>query len=106
MAQEGNEFARNVYSLLKKVPKGRVTTYAALAKAAGRPGAARAVGTLMRKNAHREEIPCYRVVLSDGRTWMYSGPGGAAGKIRRLERDGIEISGGRIARLEKVAWKF
>ncbi|MEM3470038.1 MAG: MGMT family protein, partial [Thermoproteota archaeon] len=43
---------RLVYELLKQVPKGRVTTYGALARAVGHPDSARAIGALMRSNPY------------------------------------------------------
>jgi O-6-methylguanine DNA methyltransferase len=99
-------FAERVYRLLSGVPKGNLTTYSALAKAAGSPLAARAVGTLMRTNAHPETVPCYKVVLSDGRVGNYSGRGGVAGKIRKLESDGIRIENGKIADFESKLFRF
>ncbi len=44
------EFAKDVYAKCKQIPAGRVTTYGALAAACGKPGAARAVGQIMRRN--------------------------------------------------------
>ncbi|MFH0961593.1 MAG: MGMT family protein [archaeon] len=100
-------FSEKVYSLLKKVPKGKVTTYSALARAAGSPRAARAVGTLMRKNPNPDKIPCYKVVLSDGRIGNYSGPGGVFRKQALLSKDGIAISpGGRIRILARTSSRF
>ena len=58
-------FHRKIYSLLKKVPKGKVTTYKALAQAAGTK-AYRAVGQAMRCNPYAPIVPCHRVVASDG----------------------------------------
>jgi len=99
-------FSEKVYSLLGKVPRGKVTTYSALARAAGRPGAARAVGTLMRKNARPEEIPCYRVVRSDGSVGEYSGKGGAPGKAAMLKKDGLWIIGRKISSLGSFLFRF
>jgi O-6-methylguanine DNA methyltransferase len=99
-------FSERVYSLLEKVPEGKVVTYSQLAKAAGSPGAARAVGTLMRKNRHPDKIPCYRVVRSDGDVGEYSGRGGREAKIRKLETDGIEIRKGKIADFQKARFRF
>ncbi|MFC1632682.1 MGMT family protein [Patescibacteria group bacterium] len=95
------KFAQKVYRALAKVPKGKVTTYGKLARIAGSPGAARAVGSLMRNNQHPEIYPCYKVVLSDGRVGSYSGPGGQAKKIKLLRRDGIVIESGRINKLDQ-----
>ncbi len=101
-----DSFSEKVYSLLKKVPRGKVTTYSALARAAGRPGAARAVGTLMRKNARPEELPCYRVVRSDWSVGEYSGKGGSPGKEALLKKDGLPITGRKISSLESFLFGF
>jgi O-6-methylguanine DNA methyltransferase len=83
-----------VYSLLKKIPEGRVTTYGLLAKAAGfHP---RTVGMLMKKNKDSTNTPCYKVVRSDGSIGGYSVTGGAKKKIALLRKDGITIKNGKI----------
>ena len=55
-------FQLKVYAVLRKVPAGKTVTYGELAKRAGYPGAARAVGTAMRKNRLPIVIPCHRVI--------------------------------------------
>jgi methylated-DNA-[protein]-cysteine S-methyltransferase len=68
-------FQRKVYAALKKVPAGKTVTYGELAKRAGYPGAARAVGSALRKNRLPIVIPCHRVIPSTGGLGEY-----AAGK--------------------------
>lgn len=82
------DFEKKVYAVVQKIPRGRVATYAAIARAAGRPQAARAVGNALNKNFLRS-VPCHRVVRSDGAVGGYNR--GAAGKIRLLRREGIKI---------------
>jgi len=65
-------FQKKVFSTLRKVPAGRVITYGELAKRAGYAGAARAVGTAMKKNRLPIVIPCHRVISSDGSLGQYS----------------------------------
>lgn len=65
-------FQREVYTALRKVPAGKAVTYGELAKRAGYPGAARAVGTAMKKNRLPIVIPCHRVVPASGGTGAYS----------------------------------
>ncbi|MFQ5647638.1 MAG: MGMT family protein [Candidatus Aenigmatarchaeota archaeon] len=86
--------SEKVFRLLRKVPKGRVTTYKALAERAGT--SPRAVGRAMARNRHPDAVPCFKVVRSDGSLGGYSGPGGVREKIRRLEREGIEVKKGKI----------
>ncbi|TYB33216.1 MAG: MGMT family protein [Flexistipes sinusarabici] len=57
-----SEFAYDIYSILSRIPIGQTISYSALAVKAGKPGAARAVGTLMNLNAFAIIIPCHRVV--------------------------------------------
>jgi methylated-DNA-[protein]-cysteine S-methyltransferase len=66
-------FSRTVLERLAKVPHGEVTTYGALARAAGRPRAARAVGTVMNRNPMPIVLPCHRVIGADGRLVGYGG---------------------------------
>lgn len=61
----GTEFYRKVWSELCKVPRGTTVTYGELARRAGRPGAARAVGGAMARNPIPIIIPCHRVVGDD-----------------------------------------
>jgi len=65
------EYSRRVLGFLLKVPVGYVTTYGALAKAAG--GGARAVGNVMASNPFAPLIPCHRVVRSDFSIGGYGG---------------------------------
>src|ERR1041385_3363139 len=62
----GAEFAKRVHAFVRKVPKGRVTTYADVAWSVGAPGAARAVGRVMRNTPNDSPTPCHRVVRAGG----------------------------------------
>ncbi|MDP4020889.1 MAG: MGMT family protein [Candidatus Adlerbacteria bacterium] len=74
--QKQHSFSNRVYAVVKKIPRGKVLTYAEVARKAGNPLAARAVGTLMAKN-YDPSIPCHRVIRSDGTLGDYNrgGPG-------------------------------
>lgn len=69
-------FRERVYAVVAKIPAGKTMTYKQVAAKAGSPLAARAVGTLMAHNFD-ENIPCHRVVRSDGTVGDYNrgGPG-------------------------------
>jgi O-6-methylguanine DNA methyltransferase len=82
-----NSFKQNVLEVVKKIPQGSVLTYAQVAKRAGNPGAARAVGSLMAKNQDKG-IPCHRVVKSDGSIGMYNGLQGKS-KEAILKKEGV-----------------
>ncbi len=82
------------YAFLRKVPSGKITTYGELAKTAGTHP--RAVAIFMKYNKDPKNIPCYKVVRSDGSLGGYSGAGGVRQKIALLEKDGITVKNGRI----------
>ncbi len=87
-----------------RIPRGRVSTYALLAKAIGHPGAARAVGNALNKNPHAPRVPCHRIVCSDGRLGGYAS--GAERKIELLRKEGVEVEDGRIVDFEELNFKF
>ena len=67
------DFGRTVLEQLGRVPFGEVTTYGALAAKAGKPKAARAVGTIMNRNPVPIVLPCHRVVGASGSLVGYAG---------------------------------
>lgn len=88
--QPDTPFARRVVAACRAIPFGQTRSYAEVARAAGSPAAARAVGNVMRTNAIPLVVPCHRVVGSGGALGGYSAPGGLATKRRLLE---LEQSG-------------
>ena len=62
----------DVYELLKKIPAGKVTTYGDLAKALGNPSASRIVGKILGQNPNPIQVPCHRVVMSNGKIGGYA----------------------------------
>jgi methylated-DNA-[protein]-cysteine S-methyltransferase len=63
----GTEFQRSVWRELLKIPFGETKTYGEIAKAIGKPKAARAVGSACNKNHILIAVPCHRVIGSGGR---------------------------------------
>ncbi len=91
-------FAEKVYSELKKLPMGKVTTYKQLAERLGTK-AYRAVGSALKKNPYAPEVPCHRVVNSDGRIGGYMGETSGesvAKKVVLLRDEGVETVGGKV----------
>jgi O-6-methylguanine DNA methyltransferase len=82
-------FTENVKTTVKNIPKGKVMTYTEVAKAAGNGKAARAVANVMAAN-YDPEIPCHRVIRSDGRLGGYN-RGGEAAKRRLLAAEGVVL---------------
>lgn len=64
-------FREKVLEIVKKIPKGETLTYGEVAALAGKPGAARAVGSIMSTN-YDPKIPCHRVVRADGKLGGYN----------------------------------
>ena len=85
--EECAPFQRKVYEALLRIPRGQVRTYAQVARMIGKPKAARAVGQALKRNRWAPQIPCHRVIASDGTLGGYSAPGGLAAKRRLLERE-------------------
>ncbi len=82
-----SEFDAQVLQLCMKIPPGTTFTYGQLAKRAGRPNAARAVGGCMARNRWPLLIPCHRVVGANGGLIGYSGRGGTETKKWLLEHE-------------------
>ena len=88
--------SRRIYEAVKKIPKGQVATYGQVARLAGNPGMARAVGNALHRNPDPDTVPCYRVVNAKGELsgeFAFGGPGAQA---KLLEADGIEVTSGRV----------
>jgi methylated-DNA-[protein]-cysteine S-methyltransferase len=96
MNKEG-DFNERCYELLKKIPKGKVTTYKEMANALGTK-AWRAVGTAMAKNSNLINTPCHRVVRSDGTIGQYAL--GTDKKSELLRGEGVEILKGKVKNLD------
>lgn len=82
-------FQQKVYRTIMKIPKGKVWTYGEVARAIGKPNAARAIGQAMRRNQDAPIIPCHRVVASSG-LGGYSAPGGMKRKLQLLKKEGFK----------------
>ena len=65
------EFARKVFHVVSQIPAGEVMTYREVAEESGRPSAYRAVGNILSKN-YDPDIPCHRVIRSDGKLGGYN----------------------------------
>ena len=79
-------FADKVRDIVRKIPKGKTMTYKQVAAKAGNPGAARAVGGVMRTN-FLKDVPCHRVIRSDGTIGNYN-RGGPSAKLKLLQAEG------------------
>ena len=106
-------YQQAILRLLAEVPKEKVTTYGDLAKELSRrdskwsPNASRAVGTTMKNNPCGPQIPCHRVIKSDGTVGNFRGgeKGAVEEKIAMLRDEGVSVLDGKID-LEKYRHKF
>jgi methylated-DNA-[protein]-cysteine S-methyltransferase len=106
-------YQQAILHVLAEVPKGKVTTYNDLAKELSKrepswsPNASRAVGTTMRNNPCGPQIPCHRVVKSDGSVGNFRGgaEGAVEEKIAMLRKEGVTVQNGKID-LQEYRYKF
>jgi O-6-methylguanine DNA methyltransferase len=86
-------FTNAVLSVVRRIPVGYVATYGDVAEAAGRPGAARAVGNILR-DCRRPDLPCHRVVAAAGKLGGYGG--NLELKRALLRAEGLRVSSSTI----------
>ena len=84
----GTKFQISVWKEIKKIPKGQIKTYKEIAVALKKPKSSRAVANACGKNPLLIEIPCHRVIRSDGKLGGYSGKGGMNQKRKLLKEEG------------------
>ncbi len=85
-----SEFAHSVYEVVAQIPFGCVLSYGRVAASIGRPNAARAVGSVMRRNRWSLFVPCHRVIGADGSLKGYGGKEGLALKAALLRFEGAK----------------
>jgi O-6-methylguanine DNA methyltransferase len=90
-------FTRRVYELLRTTPAGQTLSYGQLARQAGSPGAARAVGQAMANNPLPLVVPCHRVLGAGGSLGGFSAHGGTKTKARLLRLEGVAVGEGLFA---------
>ncbi len=94
-----------IYEVVKRIPKGKVTTYGYVALLAGNPRWARVVGYALHNNPAPMVIPCHRVVNRDGRVAEAFVFGGGNAQRELLEREGIVFEKDGTVDLKKYGWK-
>lgn len=93
-------FERKVLTVVSRIPAGRVATYGDVARMAGRPGAARAVGNILRE-ANRPGLPYHRVIAAGGRLGGYSN---VALKRTLLTAEGLTVTPARVVGFTRIRW--
>jgi O-6-methylguanine DNA methyltransferase len=92
-----SRFSIRVLSVVRRIPPGRVASYGDVAALAGRPGAARAVGNVMR-TCDDPGVPCHRVISANGALGGYGG--NAALKAALLRAEGVVVIGRTVKNFE------
>jgi methylated-DNA-[protein]-cysteine S-methyltransferase len=89
-------FRYAVYTATRDIPAGTTRSYGQVARAIGRPDAARDVGVALARNPFPIVVPCHRVVAANGALTGFSAPGGLATKRRMLELEGAPGYGQQV----------
>ena len=93
-------FAEKVYEVVKKIPKGKVTTYKEIGKLINSRGY-QAIGQALRCNPYAPAVPCHRVVSSDLSLGGFMGEKNGEAirkKVSLLRAEGVEIKGGKVVK--------
>jgi methylated-DNA-protein-cysteine methyltransferase related protein len=92
-----------ILAVVARVPRGKVTTYGAVAERAGWPRRARMVGRVLSALPAGSTLPWHRVVAAGGRIAFPQGAAARDEQLRRLRSEGIDVSGSRVD-LRRHAW--
>ena len=87
-----------IWQVVCAIPRGRASTYGAVARAAGLPGRARLTGFALRVAPKGLNLPWHRVVGAGGRIVFPSGSREHREQARRLRAEGVPVTGGRVGR--------
>lgn len=96
-------FSRRVKRIIRRIPRGRVTTYGMIAADAGNPRAARQVGWILHASARKHGLPWHRVVNRNGRVSVRRGDGDDIQK-QLLEKEGVVFDENGVIDLAVFAW--
>ena len=98
MAQSSNKIRKEVFSVIARIPRGKLLTYKRIGEII-HSKAYRTIGRIISSNRDYKNVPCHRVVMSDGRVGGYNR--GVKNKILLLRKEGIEIINGKINGLRR-----
>lgn len=91
-------FKEQVFEIIKLIPKGRVTSYGAIAKAVGFPNHSRHVGNALRN--YEEDFPAHRVCNASG----FITADCLEKFTKKLEKEGVSVEGNKIQNFKKIFW--
>jgi methylated-DNA-protein-cysteine methyltransferase-like protein len=105
MTAKTDDRFQKIYTVVKRIPEGRVATYGQVAALAGLPGRARLAGTALRETPDGLEIPWQRVINAGGKVSRRSGLGVEEGYQRHLlEEEGVVFSDSGQIDLDRFGW--
>ena len=96
-----------IYAAVRKIPRGRVTTYGAIARLAGLPRQPRLVGYALHALTSASNLPWHRVINAQGRlSLVRDGKSSGVTQAMLLEREGVRVAGGSRVSLKEFGWKL
>ena len=96
---------QQIYSVVRRIPKGRVATYGQVATLAGLAGHARQVGYALHALPRGTRVPWHRVVNAAGRISLRTDPGGELVQQLPLQREGVRLDARGRVPLQRVLWR-
>jgi len=106
-AEHVRRLYRAIYSVVRRIPAGRVATYGQVAELAGIPGGARVAGAAMKTSTATDGLPWQRVIAKAGRTRgriAIHDPVGAAVQRQLLEDEGVPVGDSGLVPLDRFGW--
>ena len=95
-----------IYTVVRRIPRGRVATYGQVAALAGLPGQARLIGYALSALPDHSGVPWHRVINAEGRVSLRrEGPGGSIAQRLLLEREGVRFDRNGRTDLERFGWR-
>jgi methylated-DNA-protein-cysteine methyltransferase related protein len=92
-----------ILAAVRRIPRGRVSTYGDVAQVAGLPRRARLVGTVLRQSPAEKALPWFRVINASGRSSLPEGSDAQRRQWRLLQAEGVEVRRGRVD-LQHYGW--
>ena len=99
-----SSFYGKVYSIVRKIPKGKVATYGQIAALCGSPKASRIVGSALHHNPEPVTVPCHRVVNRFGMLAPEFAFGGKEVQRKLLESEGVKVNVDYAVDLSEYLW--
>ena len=98
------EFQLKVWEAVESIPEGKVTTYGHIARASGKPNAARYISRIIGQHPDAKDLPWHRIVYANGTIWCPE----EYKEIRhkRYKKEGIELKGDKIVNFSDVLYTF